>query len=60
MYALILGNELSKPRYEGWRLSHALIHTRVFGQAAAVGSLILVFGFKDALRRMGAPFPVDP
>ena len=42
----------------GWRLSHALIHTRVFGQAAAVGSLVLVFGFKDALRKMGAPFGI--
>ena len=58
MYGAILANELSKPRYEGWRLSHALIHTRVFGQAAAVGSLVLVFGFKDALRKMGAPFEI--
>jgi len=57
-YGAILANELSKPRYEGWRLSHALIHTRVFGQAAAVGSLVLVFGFKDALRKMGAPFEI--
>ena len=58
MYGAILANELAKPRYEGWRLSHALIHTRVFGQAAAVGSLVLVFGFKDALRKMGAPFEI--
>ena len=58
MYGAILHSELSKPRYEGWRLSHALIHTRVFGQAAAVGSLVLVFGFKDALRKMGAPFEI--
>ena len=42
-YGAILHSELSKPRYEGWRLSHALIHTRVYGQAAAVGSLVLVF-----------------
>ena len=58
MYGAILASELAKPRYEGWRLSHALIHTRVFGQAAAVGSLVLVFGFKDALRKMGAPFEI--
>ena len=56
LYGGILYSELTKPRYEGWRLSHALIHTRVFGQAAAVGSLVLVFGLKDALRRNGAPF----
>mgnify|MGYP003312972726 CR=1 FL=1 len=58
MYGAILHSELSKPRYEGWRLSHAVIHTRVYGQAAAVGSLVLVFGFKDALRKMGAPFEI--
>ena len=59
MYGAILHSELSKPRYEGWRLSHAVIHTRVYGQAAAVGSLVLVFGFKDVLRQNGAPFKVD-
>ena len=59
MYGAILHSELSKPRYEGWRLSHAVIHTRVYGQAAAVGSLVLVFGFKDILRQNGAPFKVD-
>ena len=59
MYGAILHSELSKPRYEGWRLSHAVIHTRVYGQAAAVGSLVLVFGFKDILRQSGAPFKVD-
>ena len=59
MYGAILHSELSKPRYEGWRLSHAIIHTRVYGQAAAVGSLVLVFGFKDVLRQSGAPFKVD-
>ena len=32
---------------------------QVYGQAAAVGSLVLVFGFKDTLRRMGAPFRLD-
>ena len=58
MYGAILHSELSKPRYEGWRLSHAVIHTRVYGQAAAVGSLVLVFGFKDILRQNGAPFKV--
>jgi hypothetical protein len=58
MYGAILHSELSKPRYEGWKLSHAIIHTRVFGQAAAVGSLVAVFGFKDVLRRSGAPFKV--
>ena len=55
MYGAILHSELPKPRYGGWRLSHAVIHTRVYGQAAAVGSLVLVFGFKDA-RQSGAPF----
>ena len=59
MYGAILHSELSKPRYEGWRLSHAVIHTRVYGQAAAVGSLVLVFGFKDILRQNGAPFKVE-
>ena len=59
MYGAILHSELSKPRYEGWRLGHAIIHTRVYGQAAAVGSLVLVFGFKDVLRQSGAPFEVD-
>jgi hypothetical protein len=59
MYGAILHSELSKPRYEGWRLSHAIIHTRVYGQAAAVGSLVLVFGFKDILRQSGAPFKVE-
>ena len=59
MYGAILHSELSKPRYEGWRLSHAVIHTRVYGQAAAVGSLVLVFGFKDILRQSGAPFKVE-
>ena len=59
MYGAILHSELSKPRYEGWRLSHAIIHTRVYGQAAAVGSLVFVFGFKDILRQNGAPFKVD-
>ena len=58
-YGAILHSELSKPRYEGWRLSHAVIHTRVYGQAAAVGSLVLVFGFKDILRQSGAPFKVE-
>eukprot|EP00629_Pelagomonadales_sp_RCC1024_P012601 CAMPEP_0119272364 /NCGR_PEP_ID=MMETSP1329-20130426/8575_1 /TAXON_ID=114041 /ORGANISM="Genus nov. species nov., Strain RCC1024" /LENGTH=182 /DNA_ID=CAMNT_0007272427 /DNA_START=179 /DNA_END=724 /DNA_ORIENTATION=+ len=53
MYAGILYHELSKPRYEGWKLSHAIIHTRVMGQAAAVASLVLTFGFKDFLRQMG-------
>ena len=56
---VVVGLELSKPRYEGWRLSHAVIHTRVYGQAAAVGSLVLVFGFKDILRQSGAPFKVE-
>lgn len=58
MYGAIAWSEFNKPRYEGWRFSHALIHTRVFGQAAAVGSLVLVFGLKDVLRKSGAPFEI--
>ncbi|KAJ8605753.1 hypothetical protein CTAYLR_008480 [Chrysophaeum taylorii] len=55
-YGMILGHELSKPRPPGWRFSHAIIHTRVLGQAAAVGSLIAVFGTREVLKRNGAPF----
>ena len=62
MYGAILTHELRKPRPSTWRLSHAIIHTRVFGQAAAIFSLVCVFGLKDVMRKMGAPFPLhdDP
>ena len=58
MYGAILSNELAKPRPPTWRFSHAIIHTRVFGQAAAVVSLVLCFGFKDIMTKAGAPFDV--
>jgi len=60
IYASILGHELSKPRPPGWQLSHAIIHTRVLGQAAAVGSLIAVFGGREVLKKNGAPFGKRP
>lgn len=56
IYCTILGHELSKPRPPGWQFSHAIIHTRVLGQAAAVGSLIVVFGGREVLKKNGAPF----
>mmetsp|Transcript_35684 Transcript_35684/g.114133 ORF Transcript_35684/g.114133 Transcript_35684/m.114133 type:complete len:196 (+) Transcript_35684:480-1067(+) len=59
LYGAVLGHELTKPRPPGWRLSHAIIHTRVIGQAIAVGSLIVVFGGRETLKRNGAPFGVD-
>ena len=58
MYGAILSHELAKPRPPTWRFSHAIIHTRVFGQAAAIGSLVLCFGAKDAMTKAGAPFDV--
>lgn len=58
LYATILGHELSKPRPPGWKFSHAIIHTRVLGQAAAVCSLVFVFGGREYLKRSGAPFAV--
>lgn len=64
MYGGILAHELSKPRHEGWQLSHAIIHTRVLGQAAAIGSLIVVFGGREWLKANGAPYgrtsPLNP
>mmetsp|Transcript_10763 Transcript_10763/g.27405 ORF Transcript_10763/g.27405 Transcript_10763/m.27405 type:complete len:189 (+) Transcript_10763:1054-1620(+) len=60
MYGAILGHELSKPRFPGWQFSHAVIHTRVIGQACAVGSLIAIFGGREVLKKNGAPFGKKP
>ena len=43
----------------GRRRSHAIIHTRVYGQAAAIASVLTIFGLKDLLGKMGAPWPLD-
>ena len=58
IYGAILHHELSKPRPPTWRFSHAIIHTRVLGQAAAVISLVTVFGLKDFLSKAGAPYDI--
>lgn len=58
-YGVVLAQELAKPRYPGWMFSHALVHTRVIGQAIAVGALVVVFGTRETLKRNGAPFGVD-
>mmetsp|Transcript_19512 Transcript_19512/g.60261 ORF Transcript_19512/g.60261 Transcript_19512/m.60261 type:complete len:182 (-) Transcript_19512:1691-2236(-) len=55
-YAAVLAGELRKPRGPQWRLSHAIIHTRVIGQAIAVGGLVVVFGGREVLKRNGAPY----
>ena len=39
-------------------MNDALSNALTTAEAAAVGSLVLVFGFKDALRKMGAPFEI--
>lgn len=58
-YGTILHYELKRPRPPTWRLSHAIIHTRVYGQAAAIASLLTIFGTKDFLGKMGAPWPLE-
>lgn len=59
MYGAILHYELKRPRPSTWRLSHSIIHTRVYGQAAAIASLVTIFGAKDFLGKMGAPWDLD-
>uniref|UniRef100_A0A7S3NKG0 HIG1 domain-containing protein n=1 Tax=Aureoumbra lagunensis TaxID=44058 RepID=A0A7S3NKG0_9STRA len=59
MYGIVLAGELSGPKPPGWQFSHALLHTRVLGQAIAVGGLILIFGGREMLKKNGAPFSVN-
>ncbi|KAJ1455887.1 hypothetical protein M885DRAFT_518753 [Pelagophyceae sp. CCMP2097] len=58
MYAGILYHELHKPRGPSWKFSHAVIHTRVLGQAAAIFSLVTVFGAKEFMKSQGGKFVI--
>lgn len=54
LYAAIFYYESTQPATKNLPFSQRLIHTRVYGQAVAVTTTILVFGFLESMRAEGA------
>jgi len=59
LYAAIFYKESTDPRTAKMLLSQRLIHTRVFGQAVAIGATICVMLFGESMKSDGGRFMVD-